>query len=461
MRKLIFLFVTSLMGLLQAEVAPAPEVHPILILGGGVGALTSAIYLGRAGFFPVVIEGPVPGGAITQSHSVENWPGEMKINGLELIDKIRAQAEANGAIFLSQEVVAVDFTRRPFVIETRDVYDSEKKQTLLANSCIIAMGATPKRLGVPGEETYWSQGVYSCAVCDGSLFHDRVVAIVGGGDAAISEADYLSNIAKKVFILVRGDAFRTFEENTKNAVLSRPNVEVLYQTQVKQILGNGETVSQLRMQGPKGESLLDVDGVFLAIGASPNTEMFRKQLELDRSGYIVRKKDLQTSVEGVFAIGDISDPVYKQAITAAGDGAKAAIQAQTHLGQSKPRAMQTAKVEETKSVAPQGVLEMTSVAQFQSELRQTTVPVIVDFYATWCPPCQRFAPVFESFAKQLAGRYKFLKVNVADFDDLCSKYGVTSMPTVLVFDPSGKPIQKYVGTQEITPFLEKLKTSKQ
>ena len=327
MKRLLYSFLIFLLcGIpLTVRANESKDPQPIVIIGSGVGALTSAVYLQRAGINTLVIEGENPGGAITQSPNVQNWPGELEINGQTLVEKIRKQAEENGAKFVSQEVIAVDFTKRPFTITMRDVYDHEKMQTIEAKSCIIAMGSMPKLLGIPGESGdggYWTRGVYSCAVCDGALYRGKNVAVIGGGDVAILEADYLSNIAKKVYVILRSDQFRTIEILRKNALIKKPNVEVLYNTKIDQITGNGQNVTHLNLSTKND---LPIDGVFVSIGAKPNSEIFKHQLDLDENGYIRLKQDQLTSVPGVFAIGDIVDPHYKQAISAAGHGETAAL----------------------------------------------------------------------------------------------------------------------------------------
>lgn len=333
MKKFLILFTLASFSLFQPlhceeATSDAMEEYPVVVLGGGVGALTSATYLARAGISPLVITGPTPGGALTQSHSVQNWPGETEISGIDLVEKMQAQALLNGAALRPEVVVEVDFSKHPFIITTKDPYKNELKK-IKAQACIIAVGSVPNLLGVPGEKAYFSNGVYSCAVCDGSLYKDKTVAIVGGGDAALTEANYLSNIAKKVYIVVRKEQFKSVEEQRKREILSRANIEVLYRTTIEEIKGDGEKVTSLVLQKDgkqKGE--LPVDALFLAIGAKPNTELFKGQLALDEQGFILLEKQQQTSVKRVFALGDVVDRDFNQAITAAGDGAKAALQAQ-------------------------------------------------------------------------------------------------------------------------------------
>ncbi len=318
----------------QHKVAQVAEQTPVVVLGGGVGALTSALYLSRAGLQPIVIEGPQPGGLITQSHAVQNWPGEFEITGHELAEKVRKQAEMNGVRFYRETVTKVDFSKRPFQITTRSL-DDETERTLQVESVVIAMGTKPNHLGVPGEtglDGYWGRGVTNCAICDGNLYRDAVVGVVGGGDAAVLEGLYLSNIAKQVNLFVRKDSFKGVEGKRLEALLSKSNVKVFFDTTVEEIKGDGAKVTSVALKTKNKElQNLPLDGLFLAIGSTPNTQIFKGALDLDPQGYISLKKDQETSVAGVYAIGDIVDPVFKQAISAAGDGAKAALQMQQYL----------------------------------------------------------------------------------------------------------------------------------
>jgi thioredoxin reductase (NADPH) len=445
--------------------AEAAETEPVVILGGGVGSLTSALYLGRAGLSPVVIEGPNPGGLLTQSHSVQNWPGEMEIDGTQLTERMREQATASGARFIQEEVIAVDFSKKPFTITTRALDGTETTHQIRAESCIVAMGTKPNFLGIPGEATYWGRGVTNCAICDGSLYKGKTVGVVGGGDAAVLEALYLSNIAKEVHVFVRKGSLKAIEEKRVEALKKKENVHFHFNTTLKEIQGNQEGITGVVLEQKSKKTSLPLEGVFLAIGSTPNSSIFKKALKLDGQGYIVLEKDQQTSIQGVYAIGDIVDPVYKQAISAAGDGAKAALQAQQYLSDRsnqlaalKPAAKQTAKAEIARANTKKApaVIEIQSVQQFQKELSSSDVPLVIDFYATWCGPCKRVAPVFEKFAHELQGKYKFLKVDVDKLDPLSQKYEIRSMPTVIVLDPSGTEMAREAGLDPITDLLNGL-----
>src|SRR5581483_9720015 len=253
MKKILYflnLLILFTQAQLRAEVIE--HEHPVVILGGGVAALTSAVYLSRAGISPLVITGPSIGGTITQSSNVQNWPGEISISGSELGEKVRHQAEMNGAILQPETVVAVDFSKRPFLITTKKVIGSgEDLMYYRAHSVIIALGSTPNYLGVPGEvesNGHLSPGVYTCAVCDGSLFKDKVVAVVGGGDSALIEAEYLSNIASKVHILLRKAQFRAGEKQRLKEILSNPKIQVHYNTTIKQIKAEQGQLSRLLVE---------------------------------------------------------------------------------------------------------------------------------------------------------------------------------------------------------------------
>lgn len=303
-----------------------PKNYQLIIIGSGPAGLTAGIYAARAQLKPLIIEGNTPGGQLMGTTYVENWPGEKSILGPKLMLNMREHAKAMGCDFMAQEVVRVDFSRRPFTLWTKH------GDELRAQSVIIATGAVPKRLGVPGEDTYWGRGVTTCAVCDGAFYQNKNVIIVGGGDTAMEDASFMTKFTDKITVVQNLDRL-TASEPMKKRVLDNPNISVLYSTQVQEIRGNGEHIQEVLVTDTKtGEQkTLKADVVFVAIGLRPSTRIFEGQLELGSYGYLKVQDHTKTSVEGVFAAGDVADYRYRQAITSAASGCMAALDAERYL----------------------------------------------------------------------------------------------------------------------------------
>ncbi len=298
-----------------------------LIIGSGPAGFTSAIYLSRANLAPVLYEGVEPGGQLTTTTEIENFPGYPDgVDGTQMMADLRRQAERFGADIRTGVINKVDLSSRPFAVEVDGVHE------ISAETIIIATGATAKYLGLPSEMQYRGQGVSACATCDGFFYRKKVVAVVGGGDTAAEEATYLATLCKKVYLIVRKDYLRA-SKAMQQRVLDRENIEVIFEHNVTDVLGDSSGVTAINIEHISGERrLLDVDGLFLAIGHQPKTELFTGQLELDGEGYIVTTAGTSlTSVEGVFAAGDVKDPHYRQAITAAGSGCVAALDCERML----------------------------------------------------------------------------------------------------------------------------------
>jgi thioredoxin reductase (NADPH) len=298
----------------------------LVIIGSGPAGLTAAVYAARADLDPFMIEGFERGGQLMLTTEVENYPGFPDgIMGPELMEQFRKQAERFGTRIVSSDVTRVDFSERPFRIWVdQDLYTSD--------AVIISTGASARWLGIPGEERLRGFGVSACATCDGFFFRDKELAVVGGGDSAMEEALFLTKFATKVTVIHRRDEFRA-SKIMAHRVLEHPKIEVIWDTVADEVLGD-DTVSGLRLRnvGSGAGSELPVDGVFVAIGHTPNTGIFAPWLDLDDEGYIVTDPGgTRTSVEGVFAAGDVVDKVYRQAITAAGMGCRAAIDVERWL----------------------------------------------------------------------------------------------------------------------------------
>lgn len=306
----------------------SPEHIECLIIGSGPAGYTAAIYAARADMKPVMYAGMQPGGQLTITTDVENYPGFPDgIMGPEMMELFRKQAERFGTDVRYGMVTSVDFSGKP---PYKLIVDEQKE--ILADTVIIATGASAKWLGIPSEEKLNGRGVSACAVCDGFFFRGKDVAIVGAGDTACEEASYLAKICRKVYMLVRRDEFRA-SKAMQHRVLNTPNIEVLYNTETDEILGN-EKVEGVRVKNNKtNESKeIPIQGFFVAIGHKPNTDIFKGFLDMDETGYIKTIPGTsKTNIEGVFACGDAQDKVYRQAVTAAGSGCMAALDAERYL----------------------------------------------------------------------------------------------------------------------------------
>lgn len=298
-----------------------------LIIGSGPAGYTAAIYASRANINPVLYEGIQPGGQLTTTTEIENFPGYPNgITGTDMMEEFKTQAQRMGADIRMGDITKVDFSKRPFHITV----DGEKE--ILAETVIVATGAAAKYLGLESERTFRGMGVSACATCDGFFYRKKDVAVVGGGDTACEEATYLAGLCKKVYLIVRKDAMRA-SKAMQERVFATENIEVLFGHNTKEVLGDDNGVTGVAVVDKNGkERKLDVDGFFLAIGHTPNTDLFKGQLDLDAEGYIVTQGvTSKTNIEGVFAAGDVQDSQYRQAITAAGSGCVAAIDCERFL----------------------------------------------------------------------------------------------------------------------------------
>lgn len=311
------------------------EVEKVIIIGSGPAGQTAAIYTARAELRPLLFEGFMAGGVaaggqLTTTTEVENYPGFPEpVNGPELMDKMRAQSAKYGARIVTETVTSVDLSSRPFKV----VVDGTEHR---AQTLIIATGATAKRLQLPGEESYWQKGISACAVCDGALpvFRNQPLVVIGGGDTACEEASFLTRFGSTVFMLVRRDELRA-SKAMQARVKANPKIQIVWNTVAVEALGE-KFLTGVRVKNVKSneERVIAARGLFYAIGHSPNTEFLAGQLETDATGYLVTKPDsTATSIPGVFAAGDVKDRVYRQAVTAAGSGCMAAIEAEHFLAE--------------------------------------------------------------------------------------------------------------------------------
>ncbi len=297
----------------------------LLILGSGPAGYTAGIYAARAGISVMIVSGNQEGGQLTMTSSVENFPGFGEISGYELMDKMKQQAINLGVSFVNDYIVEVDFSNRPFVCS------SENGHSYKAKAVIVATGASARWLGLPSEKEFLGYGVSACATCDGFFYRGRTVAVIGGGNSAVCEALYLSTLADKVVLVHRRDSLRA-DKILQDRVLSNKKIVVEWNSVVEEILGQNEPkkVTGLKIRNVETDVVknIDLDGVFVAVGHKPNTDIFKGNLILDDKGYIVTHENSSiTDIEGVFAAGDVKDPKYKQAVISAGSGAMAAMDA--------------------------------------------------------------------------------------------------------------------------------------
>ncbi|MFY7842691.1 MAG: FAD-dependent oxidoreductase [Rhabdochlamydiaceae bacterium] len=432
-----------------------------VVVGGGIGGLSSSIYLARAGYQVLVLEGPLPGGALAQSPKVQNWPGEIDIPGHLLLEKIKKQALSCGVTFSPLLVQETHLNEFPFKLKTN--YSTQKTNDPIYLSCnvaILAAGTTPCFLNIPGEKEFWGKGVYNCAVCDGLLYKNKKVAVVGGGDSAIVEAHYLCDIVKEVYLFVRGNELKSIENERLKELLKKPNIKVFYNSTLSEIRGSNGHLTHVDVKQKEGSNTYQVDAVFLAIGNKPNSGFLNQQLSTDDKGFIKVNNHQQTSIKGVYAVGDIADPIYQQAISAAGDGAKAALNASEFL-----KTLEITMVDKTRSQeenpTSSSVKSVETQEDFMSLFVDNELPVIVDFYADWCGPCQRVSPKFEELASLFANKIKFAKLNIDKHESLVSKYQIRSIPYFVVFDKTGAVINTKSGSEEFIELTNHLKAFNQ
>lgn len=302
------------------------SVEKLVIIGSGPAGLTAALYSSRAFLHPILLEGSYPGGQLMGTTLVENWPGTPSILGPKLMMDMKQQAENFGTTILSESAISVDFSERPFTITTN------KNRIIKTLSVIIATGASPNKLGCTGEAEYWGKGVTVCAVCDGAFYPQKKVVIVGGGDTAMEDASFMTNYTQDITIVHLLNSF-TASPIMQKKVLSKDFIKTHFNHTVTEIRGNNTHVTHavIKNQITGEETILEADVIFLAIGQKPNTSIFKDQVELEKYGYIKVFNETNTSVPGVFVAGDVSDYRYKQAITSAGAGCKAALDVQRYL----------------------------------------------------------------------------------------------------------------------------------
>lgn len=427
----------------------AKNVVPVVVIGSGPAGLSAALYAARSSLYTIVFEGKTPGGQLTGTTYVENWPGTGKLLGSQLIDQTRKQAEKFGAVMIRDIVTAVDFSSWPFRLTT------EEGHTISALAIIIATGAEPKLLNdtrkVPGEKEYWGYGVTTCAICDAPFYKGKKVVVVGGGDSAIEEATLLTSYAQEVTVIVRGATMRAAPA-MQARLKDSPKIKVLYNTEIEEILGNGSSVTGVRLitKGAVSQETvsqekksydLHIDGVFLAIGHRPNTELFKKYVSVDSEGYIhldPSQRRQETTVPGIFAAGDVADHVYRQAGVAAGDGIKAALDAINFLQkigytQAIERKMEKNFYEPHSEAALKPLEKLKTNKDFEKKAKEQPF-LVIEVGAEHCSSCKALLPVVQAVAAQLADKVSFAQIDLGDEPvELVKRFDIKAIPTILAF----------------------------
>ena len=453
-----------------------PTVENLVIIGSGPAGYTAAIYAGRANLKPLMFEGfeagGLPGGQLMTTTEVENFPGFPEgITGPQLMDRMKAQALRWGAELHMEDVTSVDLSQRPFVIKSDD-------REVLAHSIVIATGATARRLGLPCEGQFWSRGISACAICDGAtpLFRGATLVVIGGGDTAAEESIYLTKYGDHVHMLVRTDKMRA-SKAMQDRVLANPRITVHWNTEPIDVVGNDEHMTGVKVRNTKTaeESTIAAKGLFYAIGHTPNTSLFKGQIDLDDVGYVVTQHgSVETSVEGVFAAGDVQDHEFRQAISAAGTGCMAAMLSERWLSFNglvqefgKTEAQKLAEEEITAHAAEvHHVPGEFDVAETRHEgglalrklYHESDRLIIVKYVSPNCGPCHTLKPILNKVIDEFNDRIHFVEIDIDKDPDIAESAGVMGTPTIQFFKHKGM-VAEVKGVKQKSQYRELIESN--
>ncbi len=433
------------------------NIIPVAIIGSGPAGLAAGIYTSRSGFQTLIIEGAKPGGQLTETTYVENWPSVKKILGPDLMKNLKEQNKSLGVNFLQDQIANVDFSKWPYELTTND------NVKINALTVIIATGSSPRKLDIPGEAKYWGKGVTTCAICDAPFYKNKNVVVIGGGDSAAEQVLQLAPHVNHITMLARSNSLRA-SQIMQERIKGISNLTIKYNIEVKKIDGDNLHVSSIEILDKSNNETkkMDIDGVFLAIGHIPNTVIFKNKIKMDKENYIkVKGRSQKTSIGGVFAAGDVVDHVYMQAGVASGDGIKAALDAVNFLhdiGFTNDFAKKIKnKYFEPELSSEAQITEIKTINEFESNVLKSKLPVIIDFWAEHCPSCKHMIPSFEKLSKKYSDKMKFIKVNIDHAQEIVKKLYVLKIPAFIVFK-DGKIVARYnefMDRQQMAEFIEK------
>jgi thioredoxin reductase (NADPH) len=423
---------------------PNPTLENLVIIGSGPAGYTAAIYAGRANLKPVVFEGfqsgGFPGGQLMTTTEVENFPGfPQGITGPDLMANMKTQAQRWGAQLYTEDVIAVDLSQRPFIIRSHE-------REVKAHSLIIATGAVAKRLGLPSEDQFWNRGISACAICDGviPMFRGAELVVIGAGDSAAEEAIYLTKYGSLIHLLVRAGKMRA-SKTMQDRVLNHPKIKLHWYTEAVDVIGQDTmTGLQVRNNQTGEENTISAKGLFYAIGHKPNTDLFQGQLELNKVGYITTKNGtVETSVDGVFAAGDVQDDEFRQAITAAGTGCMAAMLAERWLSakglihefhQSQEEEMQPeTQITEVVTEFNLQITRHEGGYALRKLFHESDRLLLVKYISPGCGPCHTLKPILNKIVEEFDGKIHFVEIDIDKDREIAENAGVIGTPTVQLF----------------------------
>eukprot|EP01133_Synstelium_polycarpum_P020592 gene20592-24730_t len=435
---------------MTTQLENTPAVHDVIIVGSGPAGYTAGVYTARAELQPLLFEGTQFGGALMTTTEVENFPGFREgIMGPDLMEQMREQALRFDTDIRTEDVEEIDLSGPIKTVVANG-------ETYAAHAIILAMGAAARYLGIPGEERLLGRGVSACATCDGFFFRDQDIVVVGGGDSAMEEATFLTRFARSVTLVHRREEFRASRIMLERAKANE-KIRFLTNAEPVEVLGENSVTGLVVRDTVTGEtSTLEITGMFVAIGHDPRSELVKGQVDLDDAGYVrVAPGSTATSVDGVFAAGDLVDHTYRQAITAAGTGCSAAIDAERWLADRGDITANTLDAAgHTVDVVVSNTVTITDDS-FKQDVLGSDKPVLVDFWATWCGPCKMVAPVLEEIAGENSEKLTVAKLDIDANPAAARDFQVMSIPTMILFK-DGKPIKTIVGAKGKAALLKDL-----